>query len=143
MVHIKRCETASHGSGAGRALGPISCSYRRRVTPQRRSLVVPPDTTSTSSSVTRAADTTTRGKGQGKGKSRSAASVERRLLKGIAKRWEQQLQKEDNAEPEVRPLALHPAELAQQSTTRHRAKLLLQQPVGTATTQSSSHLTPG
>ena len=52
--------------------------------------------------------------------------MERRLLKGIAKRWEQQLQKKtaQSQMPEVRPLALHPTELAQQSTTRHRAKLL-------------------
>ena len=95
MVRVKRCETASHGSGAGRALGPIS--YRRRVTPQRRSRAEPPDTTSSSSSVTGAAGA----KGHGKGRSRSAAAVERRVLKGIAKRWEQQLQKEDSVEQEV------------------------------------------
>ena len=91
---VSQFETASHGSGAGRALGPIS--YRRRVTPQRRSRVEPPDTTSSSSSVTGAAGA----KGQGKGRSRSAAAVERRVLRGIAKRWEQ-LQKEDSAEQEV------------------------------------------
>ena len=95
MVQIKRCETASHGSGAGRALGPIS--YRRRVTPQRRGRVDSPNTTSSSSSVTRAAGA----KGQGKGRSRSAAAVERRVLKGIAKCWEQHLHQEDNVVPQA------------------------------------------
>lgn len=99
-----------------------------------------------SSCVTRAANTTLRGKGQREGRSRRAASLERRVLKGIPgipKLWQQQLQKEHRAEQEVPSVsAPHPTELGQQVTTRHGAKQLLQQLVCTDTMQSSSHLTP-
>ena len=92
VVQVKSSESASHGSGAGRALGPIS--FRRRVTPQRRRRVKP--VCSTSSSVRKVA-----GKGGGKTRTRSAAAVEKRILKGIAKRWEKELQAPNTREEET------------------------------------------